>query len=117
MTPQEAYELVVNDPLKFKKKKDYYESIIAKDWHYYYEYAYCVLKGRFELGEKAIATNTYESVIATSSCYSYWYAKDVLKGRFELGEHTISCSKIWIRSYINIIKKDEDKISFYYKII
>ena len=57
------------------------EPIIATDSIYSYRYARDALKGRFELGEP---------VIATSALYSYYYAHDVIKGRFELGEATIA---------------------------
>ena len=41
-----------------------------------YEYARYVLRGRFELSEKGIATDAE---------YSYRYARHALNGRFELG--------------------------------
>ena len=51
MTPQEAYYLAADNPSKFKRKKDYYESIIATNAYYSYMYARYVLNRRFELGE------------------------------------------------------------------
>ena len=57
------------------------EPAIAKDSYYSYLYAMEILKGRFELGEP---------VIASSAEYSYYYATDVIKGRFELGEPAIA---------------------------
>jgi hypothetical protein len=55
-----------------------------------YDYAYYVIKGRFELGEPAIAANAF---------YSYWYARDVIKGRFELGERTIATNAYYSYEY------------------
>ena len=46
-----------------------------------YMYAALILKGKFELGESIISTDTH---------FSYLYARDALKGRFELGEAVIS---------------------------
>lgn len=57
------------------------ECVIAESPIRSYRYGKEVLKGRFKLGEEAIATDAQ---------VSYLYAKDVLKGRFLLGEKTIS---------------------------
>lgn len=56
------------------------ESAIASDDYWSLRYAFYVLKGRFELGEPVIANNRRRA---------FEYAKDVLKGRFELGEPAI----------------------------
>ena len=57
MTSRDAYELVIYDPVEFKKNKDYYESFIAITSLYSYSYAVYILKGRFELGEYSISKN------------------------------------------------------------
>jgi hypothetical protein len=57
------------------------ESAISTNSHYSYRYAIEVIEGRFELGEPIIATDFY--------C-SYLYAIKIIKGRFELGESAIS---------------------------
>ena len=102
MTPKEAYILSLY-PDEFKGNKDYYESIIAKDFGYSYLYARNVLKGRFELGEKVIATSQY---------YPCLYAHNILKGRFELCEYTIDRLRI-----IKYIKQIKDKTPIHYKFI
>jgi hypothetical protein len=55
-----------------------------------------VIKGRFELGEPAIATKAE---------YSYEYAKDIIKGRFELGEPEIKKDAYYSYIYHNVIFK------------
>ena len=61
-----------------------------------YDYVRDVLKGRFELGEKAISKDTY---------YSYYYAYEILKDRFELGEETISKDADFSYHYaLNVLK-------------
>ena len=105
MTPSDAYYLAENNPSKFKRKKDYYESIIAISSCYSYWYARSVLKGRFELGEKAIATATYDS---------YEYSDSVLEGRFELGEYSIFNSSLHRYYYIHTYKNNT---AFQYKFI
>ena len=130
-TPNDAYRIVADDPLEFKRNKDYYESILAEDvkyayhyasdrlcgrfekgepaistsGHYSYLYAMDVLKGRFELGEKAIINNRY----------SYLYATSVLEGRFEKGEYAID--RLLIITYIKYIKQIKDKTPIHYKFI
>jgi hypothetical protein len=61
-----------------------------------YYYAFKILKGRFQLGEKAIATD---------SEYSYWYARDVLGCRFELGEQTIASNATFSYFYAKDVVK------------
>lgn len=61
-----------------------------------YHYARDVIKGRFELGEPAIAENTE---------YSYYYASEVIKGRFELGEPAIAGSARYSYEYARDIIK------------
>ena len=63
---------------KFTSFPYYYST---KSYRNAYHYALWQLNGRFELGEKLIATNAE---------YSYRYAFFVLKGRFELGEPVIA---------------------------
>ena len=87
-----------------------------KSPEYGYLYARNTLKGRFELGEQAIATEPVfsyyyardilkgrfeiaEPVIATYPKHSYWYARDVLGGRFELGEPVIATNKNYKKQY------------------
>ena len=107
MTPKEVYELSLNKYSEFEKKKDYYESVIAKDKYSSYCYAKNVLKGRFEKGEKAIAINSY---------YSCWYAKNVLKGRFELCEYVLIKYSL-TRYYHEWIKKRPNELAFCFKFI
>ena len=89
MRPDEAYKLSQTNPLEFKIKKDYYESILASDIYYSYFYARVVLKDRFELGEKTILMDCW---------YSYLYAMVVLKDRFESGEYSISRTKLFFKN-------------------
>jgi len=68
--------------IKLMKKKDpeimKYVTINSQLSYYYAEN---ILRGRFELGEEAIAKDTV---------YSYYYAKNIIRGRFELGEKAIA---------------------------
>jgi hypothetical protein len=66
------------------------ESAIAADAYYSYYYACDVIKGRFKLGEP---------VIAKDARYAYYYACDVIKGRFELGEPVIAKDAKWAYVY------------------
>lgn len=70
------------------------EPAIAKRAEYAYYYARDVLKSRFKLGEEAIAKSAY---------YSIMYAGKVLKGRFELGEPAISTSPAKSIAYARLI--------------
>ena len=88
------------------------ERIISTVSHLSYEYATLILKDRFELGEKEIATSSWysfyyalkvlngtrvpiiEKTIAESAQYSFSYARDCLKGRFELGEPEIATDSL-----------------------
>jgi hypothetical protein len=54
-----------------------------------------ILKGRFKLGEPAIAKDAH---------YSYAYAIDVLHGRFPLGEPTIAKNEIRWKKYCEQFK-------------
>lgn len=75
ITPYTAYKLSQNAPSKFKRKKDYYESIIAKDITYSYYYAKEDLKDRFEKGENIImVAHPREGRIIP-----FWYYMDVIK--------------------------------------
>ena len=93
------------------------EPLIAASSRAACDYAEYVLKGRFELGEKAIAINSNnsyiyaryalkdkfpegEKAIAKNAQTSYYYAVYVLKTRFELGENVILSSKYYKDDYI-----------------
>jgi hypothetical protein len=60
-----------------------YIFIIANNSQFAFAYSINILRGRFKLGERAIARSGY---------ISYLYARDIIKGRFELGEEAISKS-------------------------
>ena len=75
ITPYTAYKLSQNNPSKFKIKKDYYESIIAKDFKYSYYYAKEKLKGRFEKGENIIMRVHPRE----GSVIPFWYYTYVIK--------------------------------------
>jgi hypothetical protein len=120
-TPIEEWDIIVDEdyiPLWYEDDKDSYEAIIRKeaqswlnrlnniDWNnkttkQCYEYALCILKVPFPLGEKAIATN---------AGYSYLYARDVLKGRFKLGEEAIATDAYCSYSYAHNILKGPFKL-------
>jgi hypothetical protein len=72
-----------------------YESIIAKNPFYAYDYAKNVVKGRFTLGE---------TMIAKDDLCSYRYAIEVIKQRFPLGEISIIKNKIFIYRYQQLLK-------------
>lgn len=91
---------------KFANTDVFPENLISQNAHNSYQYAYCMLKGPFSLGEPIIATDMFcsyhyarvvlcsrfelgEPLIATEINYAYCYAKFVIKGRFELGEEVI----------------------------
>jgi hypothetical protein len=91
-----------NNPKELKTRKH----AITKSSKYSFYYASDILKGRFPLGEPAIATDPYqakdyattilkgrfklaEPTIAKNSYASYIYALKVLKGPFKLGEPAI----------------------------
>jgi len=46
-----------------------------------------------------------EDTIAQDSYYSFAYAQDVLKDRFKKGEGVIIKEKVWLRKYMNLLKK------------
>ncbi len=73
---------------------------------YAFDYARHVLKGRFEEGEDAIATN---------ALFSYLYAI-ILHGRFPKGEITISFSK-YDRFYKEFISGDHNQGMAHYLMI
>ena len=58
MTPKEAYWLSVDDPFRFKKRKDYYESRIALCKFHSLIYSKKLLFNRFEKGEYSIIQDT-----------------------------------------------------------
>ena len=77
------------------------EKLIATDPHYSYYYAGDVVNDRFVLGEPVIATNTH---------YSYKYAADVIKGRFELGEPSIATDPYYSYMYAKNVLKGRFKL-------
>ena len=77
---ENAFEYAFYLPKGLKVPKEVEEMIADSSDHAYW-YARDVLRGRFALGEAAIARDTY------NSC---WYAIEVLKRRFELGEPAIA---------------------------
>ena len=68
------------------------DNLAATDAKMAYLYAYDIIGGRFELGEKAIATSPY---------YSYWYVFNILKKPFSLGKPIIA-KDILVASYCYI---------------
>jgi hypothetical protein len=77
--------------------KQWNEKVLAKDPFLAFEYAHCILRDPFELGEPAIAK---------SSAYSVQYAMHVLKDRFPKGEEAISKDAFWSETYAtNILKR------------
>lgn len=128
-----GYDEISEDDFKslchYKKLVKYLPEYTIKSPSNAYHYALWVLKGRFELGEKLIATDPHysyyyagdvvkdrfvlgEPVIATNAHYSYRYACDVLKGRFDLGEPTITTDtnykKLYERHFSIAIATDTD---------
>lgn len=72
------------------------EPAIATDPEQSFYYAYSVINGRFELGEPAIAKN---------SSIALRYATRVVKGRFELGEPAIAQDENYAYQYaIEVMK-------------
>lgn len=66
------------------------EKIIATDANLSYQYAECILRGKFELGEPSIATD---------SLLSYMYSVFVIRNRFELGEKAINSNSHFSQLY------------------
>ena len=104
---------------KLKKLKDFtpeqYRNIL-KSSKYSYFYAKDILKGRFQDGEKLIATNVSyacsyacyvlngpfplgEKIIATSAYNSLYYAINALEGPFPLGEPAIATDAYFAYRY------------------
>lgn len=136
MNPRIAYEMAYYDPLKFKLHKEELESVIATSPEYSLMYVREFIPNmRVKLFENAIMQDSkytymyvlqvlkrkreevFDNAMRHGYNWTWFYIEDIVCDRFELGEHTISFSKFWISHYRNIIKKDEDKTSFYYKII
>lgn len=91
MTPEETfYKLETQKGLTEEERFDL-ACIIATSGYYSYLYANS-LKGRFILGEAAIANSPSEF---------YYYARDVLEGSFELGEKALKKNRYVARSYYN----------------
>lgn len=88
----EEFEEVALKPLAIKGL----ELIMAEDAEYSYYYAEDVLKGRFELGEPAIAQDYF---------FSMTYARDVICGDFPLGEKAISQDFASSYHYANALGK------------
>ena len=103
--PNDAYQ----DAVSCDSRNPDWELLISTDGFFAGQYAANVLKGRFKLGEPAIAKDALwahdyavnalkgrfefgEAVIATDARLAYLYAKDVIKGRWELGEPAIATS-------------------------
>ena len=100
------------------------EDIISESPEYSYRYGREILNGRFEKGEKAIASDVNyaydfafylkeyknidwkggEDIISKKPGYSYKYAMYVIKGRWEKGEEAISKSHEHIYLYaVNVL--------------
>jgi hypothetical protein len=92
--------------LIYMRGSDKYLSLILRSGYWSYIYARDVIRGRWEAGERIIASNAHiscayardvirgrwekgESEIARDSLASYYYARDVIRGRFYLGEVNI----------------------------
>jgi hypothetical protein len=140
-TPINEWDIIVDEesiPLWYDEDRDSYEAIIRKevqswlnklkdiDWNkatpkQCYNYASYILKGKFELGEKAIAENTDysfnyalyvlnkpfplgEAAISIDAEYSYNYALYVLNGPFPLGEKAIAEDKYYSDLYADDVK-------------
>lgn len=103
------YHRIVNYIESFGGINEKVEIFICNDAANACRYAETVLKGRFELGEPAIALDSYwalryaeyvlkgrfelaEPIIATTSHRAFQYAKKIIKGRFELAEPVILAS-------------------------
>lgn len=88
-----AYDLCLHNP----SLRPIFEHVVAQDAYTSYCYARDVLKGRFELGEDAIAKGC--------PVYSYEYAK-IIKGRFEKGEASIAQDGMYACLYANNILQE-----------
>ena len=78
LTPQEAYTWLTQITPGCRNPD--LEKVIATDAYWAYEYAYCVLKGRFELGEP---------IIAKDPELAFNYAVDKIKYRWKIAEPII----------------------------
>ena len=127
MTPEEAYDLIVDSSDEIKSDIPELELIISQDANYSYWYADNVLQARFVLGEKIISTSAEyscwysrsvlksrfeigEEIISKDYYYSVQYAVDVIKGRFELGEEAISRSPGYSYIYLKYLMDNDIKI-------
>jgi hypothetical protein len=105
------------------------EDAISESPEYSYKYGREILNGRFEKGEKAIASDVNyaydyafylkeyknidwkggEDIISKNAGYSYKYAMYVIKGRWEKGEEAISKSHEHIYQYaVNVLNDKFD---------
>ena len=126
-----GYDEIGEDDFKslchYKKLVKYLPEYTLKSPSNAYHYALWVLKGRFELGEKLIATDPHysyyyagdvvkdrfvlgEPVIATNALYSYRYALAVIKGRFELGEPVVATDAYYSYMYAKNVLKGRFKL-------
>jgi hypothetical protein len=91
MTPYEAYYKCYNE----QKRIPELESIIATDYKYSYWHAQDVINGRFEEGERSIATNPE---------YFCRYARYIIKAPFPLG-HPVIFNSEWKNEYLDFLKE------------
>lgn len=99
MTPEEAYRKVANENLSEEEVFDL-ECIIADDICCSYDYSFCVLKGRFPLGEMLIAKNGNDSL---------YYATKILRRRFKLGEKAIVADNKLSQMYKQFLESQKIK--------
>ena len=90
--PDVAYSFLqcYPEPIYEKDEWEKIMSCLVKSPRYSYDFAFNVLKGRFERGEPAIARHPR---------HSFWYALKVLNGRFELGEDAIATDTEYSYAY------------------
>lgn len=74
------------------------EEAIARNPNLSMQYAWYIIKGKWEKGEDAIATDAWQSVR---------YAQFVLGGRFPKGEEIIKTDSMAHKSYIDMLKTTE----------
>lgn len=79
MDPEDRAEYLHNESLKTHTRSKY-ESFIALNPRWAYEYAVYVLEDRFPEGEKTIAQHPW---------FAYYYALHIIHGKFPEGEPAI----------------------------
>ena len=87
MTPEEAYNFVVNLGLKRDQRS---EQIIMTDPRWSFRYAQDIIEGRWLEAEP---------VIMTDHLLTYWYAKYIIKGRWIEAEPVIMENTYWWGEY------------------